>query len=168
VETIQKKIIMKIIAFTGLAQSGKTTAANFIQGAKILSFADPVKQIALSCFNWDGVKDEKGRKLLQVIGTECGRAYDYDIWVKKMRDLINKISPLNEIIAIDDCRFDNESNLVRELGGIVIEIHRPGCAPDGHASEQGISQNLINNHIMNDGTLDQLREAVLNIVAEFV
>ncbi|MDR3610817.1 MAG: hypothetical protein P4L27_09660 [Ignavibacteriaceae bacterium] len=159
---------MKIIAFTGLAQSGKTTAANYIHGAKILSFADPVKQIALSCFNWDGVKDEKGRRLLQVIGTECGRAYDYDIWVKKMRELINKIAPLYDIIAIDDCRFDNESKLVRELGGIVIEIIRPGCTPDGHASEQGISQDLIDNHIFNNGTLDQLKESVLNIVAGYL
>ena len=159
---------MKIIAFTGLAQSGKTTAANYIQGAKILSFADPVKQIVLTAFNWDGVKDEKGRRLLQVIGTECARAYDYDIWVKKMRELLKKESPLHDILAIDDCRFDNEAQLVRELGGIVIEINRPGCAPDGHASEQGVSQNLIDKHILNNGTLAQLKEAVLDIIAEFV
>jgi hypothetical protein len=159
---------MKIIAFTGYAKSGKTTAANYIPGAKILSFADPVKQIALTAFNWDGVKDEKGRRLLQVIGTECGRAYDYDIWVKKMRELIKKVAPIYEIIAIDDCRFDNEAELVREFGGMVIEIHRTGCAPDGHASEQGVSQNLIDKHIVNDGTFDQLKENVLNLIAEFV
>jgi hypothetical protein len=159
---------MKIIAFTGLAQSGKTTAANYIPGAKILSFADPVKQIALTAFNWDGVKDEKGRRLLQVIGTECGRAYDYDIWVKKMKEQIDKYAPIYSIIAIDDCRFDNESQLVRGLGGMVIEILRPGCAPDGHASEAGISPNLIDRQINNDGTLEQFKEKVLAIIAEYV
>jgi hypothetical protein len=157
---------MKIIAFTGLAKSGKTTAANYIPGVKILSFADPVKQIALKSFNWDGVKDEKGRRLLQVIGTECGRAYDNDIWVKKMRELLDKNTGHKGIIAIDDCRFDNEAVLVRELKGIVIEIHRPGCAPDGHASEQGVSQHLVDKHIMNDGTLDDLKNNVLSIIAE--
>jgi hypothetical protein len=159
---------MKIIAFAGLAQSGKTTAANFIPGVKILSFADPVKQIALSSFNWDGVKDEKGRRLLQVIGTECGRAYDNDIWIKKMRDQIKIYTPLYNVIAIDDCRFDNESELVKELGGIVIEILRPGCVPDGHASEQGISPYLIYKQIMNDGTIEQLKEKVLSLVAEYI
>jgi dephospho-CoA kinase len=159
---------MKLIAFTGLAQTGKTTAANFIPGAKILSFADPVKQIAYSSFGWDGVKDEKGRRLLQIIGTECGRAYDKDIWVKKMRELIAVTVGQNDIIAIDDCRFDNEPQLVRELGGIVIEITRPGCVPDGHASEAGISPKLIDFHIFNNGTLEQLREKVLSLIAEYV
>ena len=159
---------MKIIGFAGLAQSGKTSAANFIPGVKILSFADPVKQIALSSFNWDGVKDEKGRRLLQVIGTECGRAYDNDIWVKKMREQIKIYAPLYDIIAIDDCRFDNESELVKELGGMVIEIIRPGCVPDGHASEQGVSPHLIDKRIMNDGTLEQLKDNVLNMISEYV
>ncbi|MDR3668744.1 MAG: hypothetical protein P4L35_18035 [Ignavibacteriaceae bacterium] len=159
---------MKIIAFTGLAQSGKTTAANFISGVKILSFADPVKQIALSSFNWDGVKDEKGRRLLQVIGTECGRAYDYDIWVKKMREQIEIYAPLYKVLAIDDCRFNNESELVKELGGIVIEINRPGCVPDGHASEQGISPHLIDMHILNDGTIKQLKNNVLKLIHGFI
>lgn len=159
---------MKIIAFAGLAQSGKTTAANFIPGVKILSFADPVKQIALSSFNWDGIKDEKGRRLLQVIGTECGRAYDNDIWINKMREQIKIYTPLYNVIAIDDCRFDNEPELVKELGGIVIEILRPGCVPDGHASEQGISPHLIDYHIMNDSTLEQLKNNVLSIIAEYI
>ena len=159
---------MKIIAFTGLAQSGKTTAANVIPGVKILSFADPVKQIALTAFGWDGVKDEKGRRLLQVIGTECGRAYDYDIWVKKMREQIDKYSPIYTVIAIDDCRFDNESALVRELGGLVIEILRPGCAPDGHASEAGISPHLIDKQILNDGTLEQFKEKVRALIADYL
>jgi hypothetical protein len=159
---------MKIIAFTGLAQSGKTTAANVIPGVKILSFADPVKQIALSCFNWDGVKDEKGRKLLQVIGTECGRAYDYDIWVKKMKEQIAIYAPIYKNIAIDDCRFDNESELVRGLGGIVIEIIRPGCIPDGHASEAGISHHMIDKQIMNNGTLEQFKEKVRTLVSDYI
>ena len=159
---------MKLIAFTGLAQTGKTTAANFIPGAKILSFADPVKQIALSSFNWDGVKDEKGRRLLLVIGTECGRAYDNDIWINKMREQIKIYAPLFNVIAIDDCRFDNEPELVKELGGIVIEILRPGCVPDGHASEQGISPYLIDRQILNDGTIEQLKEKVLSLVSEYI
>jgi len=159
---------MKIIAFTGLAQSGKTTAANVIPGVKILSFADPVKQIALTSFNWDGVKDEKGRRLLQVIGTECGRAYDYHIWVKKMREQIAIYAPIYKTIAIDDCRFNNESELVRELGGIVIEIIRPGCAPDGHASEAGISSQLIDKQIMNNGTLEQFKEKVRALISEYI
>jgi hypothetical protein len=85
-----------------------------------------------------------------------------------MREQIKIYAPLYDIIAIDDCRFDNESELVKELGGIVIEIIRPGCVPDGHASEQGISPHLIDKRIMNDGTLEQLKENVLNLISEYV
>ena len=65
----------------GPAGSGKTTMAKGLIGAllnhddathTILPFAKPVKDVARN-MGWNGEKDEKGRRLLQLLGTECGR-----------------------------------------------------------------------------------------------
>jgi len=107
-----------IIGFAGKAYSGKTTAAE-MTGFQRMAFADELKRIATEVFGWDGKKDKKGRRLLQVIGTECGRAYDPDFWVRKLECRIAEISvwPTIPDVAIDDVRFNNEARMIRERGG---------------------------------------------------
>ena len=69
---------MRIIAISGHAQNGKDTTANIIKkhleerGDKVLivHYADLLKFICTKYFDWDGQKDEKGRHLLQYIGTD--------------------------------------------------------------------------------------------------
>jgi len=100
-----------VIGITGKAGAGKTYLADqLIQRAnnqislhqwnskwavkmhhKVLHFAEPVKEIAKTCFGWDGKKDERGRRLLQLIGTEVGRGYNPDIWVDKARNRLQRI-----------------------------------------------------------------------------
>lgn len=82
-----------IIGFTGNMQAGKTTCAEYT-GFPIYSFASPVKAIA-TIMGWDGNKDEKGRKLLQSLGTETGRAYDELMWLKLMQKSLkaNAVTP---------------------------------------------------------------------------
>ena len=69
----------KIVLFSGKAGTGKTTASNYLlylaeKNGYLLHFATMVKDIAKRYFWWDGVKDEKGRRLLQEIG-RTGRNY---------------------------------------------------------------------------------------------
>jgi len=156
---------MKIIAFTGKYQSGKTTCANFIQNTIKLSFAKPVKDIAKRQFGWDGQKDDRGRKLLQLIGTDVGREYNPNIWVEKMeQEFENKEYWHTNIIIIDDLRFNNEAELIKKWEGIIIEIIRPGYNGDNHKSEQGIDKIFINYTIENDGTIEELKNKVFTII----
>ena len=141
-------------------KSGKTTAAKQLHAVN-LSFAQPVKQIAIDCFGWDGIKDEKGRKLLQLIGTDCGRAYNPNIWIDKMREQLKEHEPFAEVVTIDDLRFDNEADLVHEFGGVVIGVKRKGCEPSEHQSEKGISPEKIDLIITNNGTIQELQDSIL-------
>ena len=61
-----------IIMITGKAGCGKDTAFKIIKKyatglVKRYAFADPLKNIAYEA-GWDGIKDEKGRKLLVSLG----------------------------------------------------------------------------------------------------
>ena len=90
--------MIKIFLISGKAESGKNTVADFIANYYMKSyidknnfirgvaFADEVKSIAYS-LGWDGVKDLKGRELLQQIGA-WGRYYNTDFWAQKVNNSI--------------------------------------------------------------------------------
>lgn len=109
---------VNLVLISGKAGAGKTTISDYLFHELINKFPDlsieyqplakPVKEIAYNSFGWDGKKDEKGRRLLQVIGTEAGRAYDEDIWVKYLENYITGNLFIPNIVLVDDCRFPNE------------------------------------------------------------
>jgi hypothetical protein len=102
--------------------SGKSTYASFLRAhfptrAVSLSFASEIKKIATNQFNWDGVKDDRGRKLLQRLGHECGRTYDENVWVRKeATKIINILNGKDgvELITFDDLRYPNEVTFLSE------------------------------------------------------
>lgn len=148
----------KIITFTGFLQTGKTTSANFIESTRY-SFAAPIKHIARTDFRWNEKKDGLGRKLLQEIGS-VGRNYYSDIWVDKLRvDLMN--DSFSHVITIDDLRYSNEAEMLKELDAMIIRINRPGYGSSNHESEKGIPDIYIDRTICNNGTLLELKEKVL-------
>lgn len=128
------------IGITGRAGAGKTTFANFLRDALaetevrdrcgIVPFAAPVKEIATK-MGWDGKKDEKGRRLLQLIGTECGReCIGQDVWVKAWFGRVRAGASTLELVTIaDDVRFENEAWAIRSLGGLIVRIDRPERPP---------------------------------------
>lgn len=134
----------KLLGLCGYAQVGKTTTA--IEVLKlcglsgrglILPFAGPVKDIARQ-IGWDGEKDERGRRLLQLIGTEVGRSYDPDVWVNKWTaQVLNHWADYVPLIIADDVRFPNEVSRIQELGGRVIRLNCLGRELRlDHASEK--------------------------------
>jgi hypothetical protein len=63
--------------------------------------------------------------------------------------------------VIDDVRFPNEAAMIRELGGELWRIERPGIAYDGdHESEGGLEDITPDRVIVNDGSIDQLLEKI--------
>jgi len=117
---------INIIICIGKMRVGKDTLGKvFISnGYKRMAFADRVKELAFA-FGWDGNKDEKGRKLLQQLGTDVGRTYNQNIWIDYLKnqikeDIFKQIKSSgfieNDInIVITDGRFINEITEMKEF-----------------------------------------------------
>jgi len=167
----------RIIGFCGPAGAGKDLAASMVPGACRVAFADPIyhglstmlgiqEAILRDRSNKEEVIVGLGaspRQLLQTLGTEWGRRMVRDdVWLRvafwKWQQLAaGGIS----LIVVPDVRFENEARQIRSEGGEVWMIHRPGVEPvAAHESEAGLPLKLIDRLIVNDGTVDQLRERV--------
>lgn len=169
---------MNLIALTGLPRSGKDTFADCLvraHGFERRQFSAPLKAAAAILldrpvaqmrgedgFDREAVLPEWGfstRWFLQVLGTECLRdQVRADFWVERMRVSLSNV----ERAVITDCRFKNEADMVRNLGGIVVEIRRPGIVSTGHVSDAGVS---ADRYVYNDSTLDHLHKEA-NYLAE--
>lgn len=107
------------------------------------------------------------RQYLQRYGTEAHRdVFGASFWIDQA--LPRDFDHSRRIVCFCDCRFENEANRIHDLGGCVVEIVRPNCRPrlaasNGHASESGIGE-LVDYRIVNDGTLDDLREKVAGLM----
>lgn len=106
----------KVICVSGKAQHGKDTYARILRealekrGKKVLvaHYADLVKYVCTTFFNWDGNKDESGRTLLQKVGTDVVRAQQPDYWVNFIRDMLLFFDGTWDFVIIPDTRFPNE------------------------------------------------------------
>ncbi len=167
----------RIIGFTGPAGAGKDLAASMVPGGHRIAFADPLYQgLAVMLGVPEGVlRDRSGkemplvdfgaspRQLLQTLGTEWGRQMiRHDIWLRVAYWRWEQAAAAGEsIIVIPDVRFENEARQIRSEGGEVWLLHRPGIRPvAAHSSEHGLPLRLIDRLLVNDGTVDQLRERV--------
>lgn len=64
-----------------------------------------------------------------------------------------------------DVRFENEAQWIRDNGGVVVHIQRPGAATvSAHASEAGVAIAEGDVLVVNDGSLDELYNNVDNII----
>jgi hypothetical protein len=169
-----------VIGFCGKAGCGKGTVSNIIKDiyptVKIFPMAAELKRIATEEFGWDGEKDDKGRKLLQRLGTDCGRMYGGEnFWVDKWQATVdnwrnNNVMwnrPYDPIVICDDVRFDNEAEHIKSIGGNIVHI--VGRAYDmgdnnNHASEKGINCDLIDYTLCNSGSIEGLQRRVESIL----
>lgn len=140
-----------VVGLAGKKRSGKNSTYFLIKllldedetGVVVkVSMADALKKIARD-LGWDGVKNEKGRKILQYLGTEVGRNIADDYWTKKAEASINEaISKGAQVVVVPDIRFPNEVEMVRRLGGKVWRVRRPVMedrqGADRHASETAL------------------------------
>ena len=107
------------------------------------------------------------RVVLQVLGTEIGRQINPDIWVNfLMKDykpselLMSKIRRVSIRIRLEeslpnwiitDVRFLNEAEAIKERGGKLIRVNRPGQASrskDNHESEIALDNYKSFDHII--------------------
>lgn len=105
------------------------------------------------------------RRLLQVLGTEVGRKMiDPDVWVK----LAVKSMMPHPNAAVTGIRFPNEMRLIREHGGLLVWIDRPGVAPvNTHESDNTLTELDFDVVVHNDGSLEDLHEKTRNYLREW-
>ena len=100
---------------------------------------------------------------MQWWGTEYRRNQTPGYWVNKAakRILWLQKSLGARLVVITDVRFEDEANLVRNLGGQIWQIKRPGCdvSTGAHVSEvtgEGFAPNLVINNAHDMRHLQQL------------
>lgn len=78
-------------------------------------------------------------------------------------------------VVISDCRFRNELLAIQKANGKTIRVVRPGAGLEGeaaaHRSEaemREIPDEMFDHVIINDGTLDELRENVAKIAKLYI
>ena len=177
---------VKIIGIAGRAGAGKDTAADYLVrlfGYEKHAFAGPLKRgvselfgIPLAVLNDRTLKEREDevwgrtpRHLLQWLGTDVLRKQiSNEFFLVSMARSIAE-SDKNRIV-ISDVRFDDEARFIRQLGGTIIQIKRPGYEnglsgrSKAHASEQGISSYLVDRVIFNkEGRKDDLRLSIMKI-----
>jgi hypothetical protein len=139
-----------IILISGKAGVGKSYVSDKLRillddkgyDVEIKNLAGGVKQCAYEFFNWNGNKDEKGRKLLQNIGN-IGREYNNDLWVEYLIKNIEDSLFYSDVYIIDDWRFPNEKDYIENLKSfytftIRVESKYRGDYSDKDVSEQSL------------------------------
>jgi hypothetical protein len=170
---------MRIIGLLGAAGSGKSLVADHLKnkyGATVRALADPLKEIVGRAFSLTdaqlyGTQADKEtvdtrynvspRWLFQRIGTEGIRyAFGPDIWVETLL----KRAVLDDITAVADVRFINESAELRKNGAKIIRLenaNNPSKVDSKHQSEAEWSQAEYDYVIRHDGkTLSTLLTSV--------
>lgn len=172
----------KIILISGKARHGKNTFANFCReyledkNYKVLelAFADYLKYFCKQYLNWNGVKDEKGRRLLQLTGDEL-RYNNPDIFVNILKELLKSLKNNYDYIFITDCRFKNEIKIIQQEfpeETKVIRINRTNFishlteVQQNHKSETDLDDYNFDIILCNDSTLDKFRKISINCIKD--
>lgn len=108
------------------------------------------------------------RRILQWWGTEYRREQDPDYWTKAWTEKVTHLDLANSHVLIDDVRFMNELNAIKELGGLIIKIERPGFNGAGnHASETSLDDYTgWDATICNDASLEVFLGKIDNLTEE--
>jgi hypothetical protein len=172
----------RTLGICGADRSGKTTLAKAVaaelarSGRSTLdvAFAHEVKLTAFR-MGWNGKKDARGRRLLRLLGTECGRrCVGPDCWVELWaRETHSTAYP----VLSDDLRFANEAEAVRARDGLVVRLVRSrGLLADAwtrltrpfrHASNRdNVKADRI--YVVRDGDIVRINEIAAELAEEMM
>lgn len=167
---------MKVCCISAKAQHGKDTAAGLIKehleslGNKVLitHYADLVKFVCTNYFGWDGKKDEKGRTLLQYIGTDKVGAKDPAYWVNFIVSILEIFEDEWDYVLIPDCRYPVEvSRMAENFDTIVLRVERPGFESGltekqkQHRSETSMDDYKFDAIVYNDAGLEEFKDKLV-------
>jgi hypothetical protein len=177
------KDLPNIIALVGNAGAGKSTVAEYlmeIHRYKLVKFAGPLKTM-LRAIGLDDEELEGSRKevpcnllcghtprhAMVTLGTEWGRDligvnFWAGLWQEEAAAHINS----GYVVVVDDCRFPNELEAVKRMGGIAWHIVRPdhaGSSLPEHRSEVALAPYYDQmTTLVNDGDICALHFAAFD------
>lgn len=171
---------MKVVCISGKARHGKDTLAGILKnhledsGNKVLiaHFGDLVKYICEKFFDWDGQKDEKGRTLLQYVGTDVVRTQEPNFWTGFIKKVLMLFPNEWDYVLIPDCRFPNEIECFKDdsFDAYLVRITRPDCDSGlteqqlKHPSETAMDNYHADCYIINDSTMEALEMKIPEII----
>lgn len=165
----------KVIGLAGVARVGKTTTADIFEktfGVYPIAFADPIKSMiremdpSIPWYKYEENKEEiipelgvSLRFLYQTLGTEWGRnLVRPQIWTEVLQRTVERNS---DLFLVTDVRYVNEADWVRDQGGLIIHVHKESPAEvRAHSSEAGVDIVVGDQHIYNNGTIQDLEEFI--------
>jgi len=174
---------MKVCCISAKARHGKDTAAELIKehlenrGQRVLitHFADLLKFICVKYFNWDGNKDERGRTLLQYIGTDVVGAQNPAFWAEFVVSILNMFKKDWDYVLIPDCRYPVEvATVERAFDTVVLRVERPGFdnglteVQKNHPSEVDMDSYRFDLILYNDKGLDEFREKLIQFTEDYL
>ena len=145
---------------------------------------EPVRyQEAIDLGGYEEAKDDypEVRGILQRLGTESIRALDDGFWLRAGTARIDELrdssirraqgmfDAVDTPVVVTDVRYPNEADAIRERGGVIVRILRPGTTTvDGHPSENALDEYAADRIIVNDGTLAALERHAAALSSELL
>lgn len=176
-----------LVGISGKAGAGKDTLAHHLvlhHGYSRIAFADAVKLAAQQVFGlseaqtWDdSLKGQvitywglTPRQMFQRLGEALKAEFGQDLWVKRWDMSYNMLRDSGNVVC-PDARFDLEAAHIKDLGGSLIEVTRPGAGLTGlegaHVSERGLQDVEPDVVLVNAGSRQELINSLDVVIREF-
>jgi hypothetical protein len=168
-----------LVGITGRAGSGKSAASDALveAGWIKMKFASPLKDMLraigltdqhiegdLKEVQCDLLCGQTPRHAMITLGTEWGRdIIGGNLWINIAAHRMATALAAGMSVVVDDVRFDNEAELIRRLGGVVLGLERDNVLAIDHKSEAGVTADLI---YRNDGSAAELRGYMISVFAQ--
>jgi hypothetical protein len=179
----------KLVGLIGAAGAGKSTIANILEndyGFSKIRFANGIKSMLRTLLYEAGVDhgrihemidgslketacDELAGKspryCLQTLGTEWGRDFlSQNFWVDLTMHTVDNVLAISKSVVIDDVRFPNEVQAVKDSGGRIFRVMRDqDSIPEaGHKSEGQILE--FDACILNTGSVSDLEDQIAKLI----
>ena len=184
-----------LIGLVGRKRSGKDTAAARLieRGFVRYAFADPLRALMLElnpclppvsypgdlaplqpvrlatyveALGWERAKENpEVRRLLQAHGDAARRLIGEGVW---REPVMRRIGWEPAPVVVTDVRYPDEAEAIREIGGILVRIVRPGRDDgDRHPSEIGLDEWPCDVDIVNAGTVADLHTAIDDMLSSW-
>ena len=163
-----------ILGIGHVARTGKDTAAEALvdDGWQRLSFADALRELALAANpyiasvvesdGWEGAKAHTQiNHVMEHLGSTVRQQFGPDALIEAV---FRQMDTRNVVIA--DVRYPAEVLRIRESGGVLVRVDRPGVAPSRASDRLLVGYEDWDAVVVNDGTPADLGRAIRRVVAQ--
>lgn len=169
----------QLIGLAGGPGAGKDTAAGLLvtrYGFHQHAFADALRDFVYAtddawrlAFDLHGYEQAKWevegfRDRLIEVGEAARQWIDPEIWVEALAGRIRHSFHYGYSVVVSDVRYSNESDVIRDIGGIVIAVDRPGHLPESDNAEFVFAN--ADEYVMNHGSIAELWESLDALISD--